>query len=424
MDDVTVLADRATGVHDTPLAPVPQKTVRLTGIDVARGLAVLGMYAVHVGPDPAAGGYASFFRVFEGHSAALFAVLAGVSISLMSGGRNPKTGRARTSVMLRLGTRAPLLVALGLWLTNLDTGYLVILAYYGVCFLFAIPWLRFGAKVLASAAVVAAALFPFISFLIRAQIEPRGLTFLPPDLSLEDFGSSAAFLRGSVILLITGTFPALNLMTYIFAGMALGRLDLGSARVCRRLFFGGVAVAALGYLVSWIATDLLGGMNAIYRSLGDEAAHYGMTPEQLFSLNQTWIHGTPPTTTLAWELLPTGASYTPFDFVISIGIAAAVIGGCQLVAARFTRAVRPLADLGGRVLSAYVLHFVAISLLWHEGEEGVYSMAHFLEFSAVAILAAMAWRKWIGRGPLEWALHHLSNWPKFLLPAPVPARRG
>lgn len=247
-------------------------------------------------------------------------------------------------------------------------------------------------KVLASAAVVAAAVFPFISFLIRAQIEPRGLTFLPPDLALEDLGSSPAFLRGAIILVITRTFPALNLMTYIFAGMALGRLDLGSTRVCRRLFFGGTAVAGLGYL-AWIATDLLVGMNAIYRSLGAEAAHYGMSPEQLFSLNQTWIHGTPPTTTLAWELLPTGASYTPFDFVISIGIAVEMIGACQLVAARFTRAVRPLADLGGRVLSAYVLHFVAIALLWHEGEEGVYSLAHFLEFSAVAILGAMAWRK-------------------------------
>ncbi|HEV7980670.1 DUF418 domain-containing protein [Amycolatopsis sp.] len=418
MDDVTAVVDR-------PVRPVggpPKQKTRLTGIDVARGLAVLGMYAVHVGPDPAMGGVDVLFKPFEGHSAALFAVLAGVSIALMSGGRTPKTGMAQTKVSLRLGTRAPLLIALGLWLTNLDTGYMIILAYYGVCFLFAIPWLRFGVKALLGATLVAGAAFPLVSFLIRGELLPRGLNFLPPDVDSAEFTSAAGLSQLIIILLFTGTFPALNLMTYIFAGMAIGRMDLGSRNVCRRLFFGGTTLAVLGYLVSWVATDLLGGRQAVYNSLAGEAAQAGLSPATFLNENEIFIHGTPPTTSLAWQLLPTGSSYTPFDFAISIGIAAAVIGACQLLMPRFERVLSPLADLGGRVLSAYVLHFVVISLIWPEGGPEVFSVLHFVEFSVVALVAAVAWRRWIGRGPLEWAMHTLSKWPNYVLPQRVPAR--
>jgi uncharacterized membrane protein YeiB len=422
VDGVSVVARGGSRELDIPsprtAGPQP-RPARLTGVDVARGVAVLGMYAVHVGPDPVKGGIGILFRPFEGHSAALFAVLAGVSIALMSGGRTPKTGHARTRVSLRLATRAPLLIALGLWLTALDTGYLVILAYYGACFLLTIPCLRLRVRSLAILAGVAAIAFPLVSYLIREQIEPRDLLFLPPDLLAEQFTSIAGVGNVAVILLITGTFPALNLMTYIFAGMTIGRMDLASPLVCRRLFLGGSALAALGYLVSWIATDLLGGMERVYEALGPAAAQAGLSPEAFFQLNKTFIHGTPPTTSLAWQLLPTGSSYTPFDFVISIGMAAAVIGGCQLLARRFERACRPVADLGGRVLSAYVLHFVAIALLWEEGQD-VFSLWHFLEFSTVALVAATAWRRWIGRGPLEWVLHVLSRWPDKVLP---PLRR-
>ncbi|MFD6067242.1 heparan-alpha-glucosaminide N-acetyltransferase domain-containing protein [Amycolatopsis lurida] len=424
MDGVTVM-DRAL-VDGARTVPEQGKRVagRLTGIDVARGLAVLGMYAVHVGPDPAKGGVGVLFKPFEGHSAALFAVLAGVSIALMSGGRRPKQGRDRTRVALKLATRAPLLVALGLWLTSLETGYMVILAYYGACFLFAIPWLRAGAKALAIAAVVVAVAGPLLSHLIRAQLLPRDLLFFAPDLTADDV-TSTGLLKAATVLVLTGTFPALTLMAYVFAGMAIGRMDLTSRSVCRRLFFGGSALAVGGYVVSWIATGPLGGMQAVYRSLEPAAAQMGMTPPEFLRLHQTWIHGTPPTTSWAWELLPTGTSYTPFDLLISIGIAAAVIGGCQLLMPRFERVLRPLSDLGGRVLSAYVLHFVAIALLWDESDgDSIFSVLHFVEFSVVALTAAVLWRKFIGRGPLEWAMNKLSSWPKYLVPRTrVPAQR-
>ncbi|WP_246257300.1 heparan-alpha-glucosaminide N-acetyltransferase domain-containing protein [Amycolatopsis anabasis] len=427
MDVVTVAAEpdqllTKPGRQDSRRIPgIAPRVPRLAGIDVARGLAVLGMYAAHVGPDPSQGGAGVLFRPFEGRSAALFAVLAGVSIALMSGGREPKTGLAQTRVSLRLATRAPLIMALGLWLTNLNTGYLVILSYYGICFLVAIPFLRMRAKALAIAAAVTAVVVPFASYFIRAAVAPRDLYYLLPDARFEHFGS---FGEALTILVLTGTFPAVGLMTYLFAGMAIGRLDLRSPLVCRRLFLGGTALAVLAYGASYLATDVFGGMRRIYETLAPAAARAGMTPEQYFGFHLNNIHGTPPTTTLAWELVSSAHSYTPFDFVACIGVAAAVIGGCQLLMRRCARFLRPLADLGSVILSAYVFHFIAIWLLWNADDESAFSLLHFLEFSAVAIVAAVAWKRWIGRGPLEWLLHVLSKWPNRVIRPRIPAQRS
>ena len=68
---------------------------RIVGIDVARGLAVLGMMTAHVGPDDHGpippGGFA---QLADGRPAALFVVLAGLSLALLSGSTNPEIGRA------------------------------------------------------------------------------------------------------------------------------------------------------------------------------------------------------------------------------------------------------------------------------------------------------------------------------------------
>ncbi|MDT7803665.1 MAG: hypothetical protein QOI78_7098 [Actinomycetota bacterium] len=96
--------------------------------------------------------------------------------------------------------------------------------------------------------------------------------------------------------------------------------------------------------------------------------------------------------------------------MVSIGIAASVIRGCLLLPPRL---LRPPADLGGRALSAYALHFVAIWLIWDSADDSsdVFALTHFVAFSAVALIGSVAWRRRIGRGPLEWAMARLSRWP-------------
>lgn len=399
---------------DEPSAPTEEiflgsRPRRLTGIDVARGVAVLGMYGAHIGPNPFEGWLGEVFGLFEGRSAALFAVLAGVSIALMSGGRNPKRGSDSARVALRLASRAPLLLLFGLLLNALNTSYLVILPYYGACFLLVIPLLRLRQRALAAMVGVGAVVLPLVSFVVRADLAPRDLWTVWPDFRFELFADGAGLGEVLFVLLISGTFPALTLMVYLFAGMAIGRLDLSSGVVCTRLVTWGSALAVAAYGTSWLAMQVLGGQEAVERAVEPLATAEGMEAAEFFARNASHIHGTPPTTTWAYELVSVSHASTPFDLLGCVGVAAAVIGGCQLIAARFPRAVRPLADLGSVILSAYMLHFVAIWLIW--GPVPSFGIVNVLWFSIVAIVGAVAWKRWIGRGPFEWLLHVVSKWP-------------
>lgn len=71
----------------------PPSTGRLIGIDLARGLAVFGMYSAHVGPDVTVGGPVGFvLETARGRSSALFAVLAGFSLIILTGRPRPGPG--------------------------------------------------------------------------------------------------------------------------------------------------------------------------------------------------------------------------------------------------------------------------------------------------------------------------------------------
>lgn len=99
---------------------------RLVGLDVARCLALLGMVATHVldarAPD---GELATAQWLAGGRASALFAVLAGVSLALMT--RKPLRGRPRAVRALGILGRAVLVALLGLALGGLDSGLAVIL---------------------------------------------------------------------------------------------------------------------------------------------------------------------------------------------------------------------------------------------------------------------------------------------------------
>ena len=71
---------------------------RLVGIDVARCMALLGMVATHVLPSDPDGRPPLGQWLAGGPASALFALLAGVSLALMTGGRAPVHGRSEPPV--------------------------------------------------------------------------------------------------------------------------------------------------------------------------------------------------------------------------------------------------------------------------------------------------------------------------------------
>ncbi|HLR94133.1 MAG TPA: heparan-alpha-glucosaminide N-acetyltransferase domain-containing protein [Jiangellaceae bacterium] len=80
---------------------VPAKKQRLVGVDATRGLALLGMMAVHALWAFDDEGHVTWtYELAAGRSAATFAVLAGIGIAFMTG-RRQVTGTDRRAVAVR-----------------------------------------------------------------------------------------------------------------------------------------------------------------------------------------------------------------------------------------------------------------------------------------------------------------------------------
>src|SRR6478752_3602935 len=140
---------------------------RVVGVDVARALALLGMMATHMLPGIEGTQVAWPQQVAGGRASALFAVLAGVSVALVSGRTTPLHGRARYAASVRLVVRAVLIGALGLLLGLVPSGIAVILAFYAVLFLLGLPFLGLRAPALAALAALWALVGPVLSMLVR-----------------------------------------------------------------------------------------------------------------------------------------------------------------------------------------------------------------------------------------------------------------
>ncbi|WIB13104.1 heparan-alpha-glucosaminide N-acetyltransferase domain-containing protein [Curtobacterium sp. MCPF17_052] len=218
----------------TTLRPVPRRGVpgvassgRLVGVDVARSLALFGMMAAHVGDvaenvdwaDPT-----SFGAVVNGRSAALFAVLAGVSIGLVSGRDRPPGPPDIGRVRARLALRAVVVVVVGLLLMALQTPVYVVLPTYGALFLLALPvlrWRPWALFLLAVACAVAAA--------------PVALAILPLYAEAGMFGVQLGLV-----------YPVVTFAAYVLVGLAVARSRPGSTPPAPGRHAGGAWVVLVG----------------------------------------------------------------------------------------------------------------------------------------------------------------------------------
>lgn len=325
---------------------------RIVGVDVARGLAVLGMVTAHVGAagtrwtDPW-----GWLQLADGRSAATFATLAGVSAALLSGGPAARgLGRAR----VRIALRAAVLGVLGLLLVALGTPVVVILPGYAVMFALLTPALGLRSTTLASLATVAAVLGPLV---VLAAGDAPWRTTWPGSLLVGDY------------------YPAAVWMAYLLAGLAIGRAELADPRVRGRLALAGVGLVAVGYGAgAWAAVS----------------APVGSTARRLLDL-------TPHANTTA-------------EVVGNLGVVLLVLVACLAAADALPRLVEPLAATGALALTAYVGHVVVIAVL---GDDVVYRPSNgvLLAFLITIVVTSWVWRRTLGRGPLERALHVVSTPP-------------
>jgi hypothetical protein len=367
---------------------------------VARCLALLGMVATHVlDSHQADGDLALAQAVAGGRASALFAVLAGVTLALMTGGREPVRGRERLARSIGVAVRALVIAFIGLFLGDLQTGLAIILTYYGVLFLLGLPFVGFRAPALFGLAAVWLVAAPVVSQVLRPELPPRGFAS-PNFLQLAEPGQLLSELT------FTGYYPVVPWLAYLLAGMALGRLDLSRRRVQAWVAGAGVVLAVLATVVSRFATSRPGVVDELVAGGGTTV----VTGSELLDEIAGGMFGqTPVGGPWEWLLVVAPHSTTPFDLAQTIGSSLAVIGGCLLLvgALRSTwrRGVAIAFGAGTMTLSLYTLHVlmktpevppaeIPGSFMWH--------VAVLLLIGALYVYAG-------SRGPLERMVSNLSD---------------
>ncbi|MFJ1805145.1 MULTISPECIES: DUF418 domain-containing protein [unclassified Streptomyces] len=363
---------------------------RLVGLDLARGLAVFGMYAVHVGPAPGQDGAIGYLmELAQGRSSALFAVLAGFAVALITGRRTPKTGLAGRQAVAKVIIRAVMLIALGTALTSTGTPVVPILAFYGLFFLLVLPLYRLGTKPLALIAVGWALVGPQLLYALKPVV--GGRVFL-------SYGQA----DGPVSLFFTGGYPALTWGPFVIAGMAVARCDLAATAVRIRLALTGVALAVTGYGGSWLAVRLVPGAAEAVRKAEQGSGMSSGSSVPSVSPDSIGVFGDTP----AGMLAAAPHSEATLSIVAATGVAILVITACLAAMDAFPalrRLAKPVIAVGSMSLTAYVYHIVAIWLLNTEGQTAspLYILLGFI--ASVTVLATL-WSRFFQRGPLEWLM--------------------
>jgi uncharacterized membrane protein len=378
-------------VSGTPssTAPALRSSARLVGIDAARGIALFGMMAVHNITAVDDEGNASLaWTLAAGKSAALFALLAGVGVAFATGRRQRPTARTWPGYAAALLVRALIIGGVGLLLGSVVPADFasVILPYYALLFVFAIPLLTLSSRALIALAATITVVMPVLSHWLRSGTEVRSTV---PNLTFGDLvGDPGQVLRE---LALTGVYPALPWMAYLCVGMAVGRALLTSRRTVVTITLTGAGLLVAAQTISWFLLDVLGG-----RAELDATASASMSTDELAEVMATGWAGTTPTDTGWWLATLTPHSTTPLDLAFTIGLGLVVLGVCILAGRATSTLLRPLAAAGSMTLTLYSLHLLLLSSPVMPGN----GLGLLLQ-TVLVVAFALVWSRSHARGPLE-----------------------
>lgn len=405
---------------------------RVVALDIARGIAVLGMAAAHTATLPGELRWdepSTWADLVNGRSSILFAVLAGVSIALMTGRTRVPTGAALAHARLRLVARGLVIFAIGLVLELLGTSIAVILTFYGA--VYAVAVLFVGMRV-SRLLVWAAALAVAGPALVGAVMA----------LTLSSSGSGMSFI-------LDGTYSIVVWTALMLAGLALGRLDVTRRRTAALALAVGTVLSVVGYTVgglwagdpyavddSWSSSSVTDSSSVVdewYEPeiiAGDEADLTGMVCEDYgdgylscypeedyadFSGDDFFSEDDGN----GWSTYPDAVAQADVGGVVlsaflssyphsggtmeilgSGGLALALIGLLLLTGEALRYVLLPLAAVGTMPLTAYSAHVLVI---WAVVGPGGWEQPPTLFWSLAAglLLGCTLWALTLGRGPLE-----------------------
>ncbi|MBP1988831.1 DUF418 domain-containing protein [Paenibacillus eucommiae] len=363
-------------------------TQRITALDYARAWAIFGMIIVNYklameAEDDGSAWLRVIASLFEGRASALFVVLAGIGIALM-------TAKARSSLdknLIRqnrksLYKRSVFLLVAGILLLlmgwNAD-----ILHYYAVFMLAASVLITVSDKKI---------LGLFVVILIVSQV---GLIVFDYgkgwDASFHeyaDFWTLSGLMRN---LFFNGFHPIFPWLCFFLIGMWIGRrrlLEVGyRPKVLLYSLSGTVFFEAVSYfLIRWTSGTL--GTSATSAVLDQEAAYYFFTTKPM-----------PPT--MLYVLSATCSA------IAIIAISQYVVH--KLENSRLTQAIIHTGQLS---LSHYIGHVViGLGFLevigYLENGRLSFAVAYGCVYFIFAIIFSYIWRKWMKRGPVELIMRKL-----------------
>ena len=361
----------------------PRSTARVVGVDIARFVALAGMMATHILPAFEGDTQDLTFAqsVAGGRASALFAVLAGVSLALTTGRTTPVRGRAFVAAAAGVAVRAGLIAAIGLALGGFDSGIAVILTYYGVLFLLAIPFLGLPARWLLVLAALWLVVSPVLAHLVRAKLPGRGFDS-PSFESLADLG------RLFSDLTFTGYYPSVPWLTFLLVGLAIGRTELTTWRAPVVLASVGGGLVVLAVLVS----------DGLLRRPGvkDELAVSFGSRESLDAGLARGVFGSTPTDSWWWLAVRAPHSATSFDLAQTIGSALLVIAVCLVIGRLVPSLTSVVFGAGAMTLTLYTAHVLLRVQLW-DGDTPVTYFGHVGAALAIGVVFALTHT----RGPVE-----------------------
>jgi hypothetical protein len=374
------------------------------------------MIAVHTLPTSENGELTTVGLLAGGTSAALFGLLVGVSVALLTGRRQVAIGAGSFGThALRLAVRGLAVGVLGLALGEAALGDVdIILTYYGVLFLLAIPLILLPTRALFALGAVLAVVAPITSHLVRTGVPPAELI----DPSFTALVTDPAGLLTTLFL--TGAYPIWPWLTYLCVGMAVGRCSLATTRTAAVLAASGVALVAAAAAVSHLALVTAGGLGRIL-------ADPGLPAEELQAALVEGPNGVTPATTWWWLAVNAAHSSTPLDLARTVGTSLVVLGAMLLLDralarggssswARVVDAARsPLAAAGSMTLTFYTLHVVVAGL----AGEAAAPWTLYLVQVVLALVVGLLWQRFVGRGPLEAGVSTLTD-----VVAPSPSSRA
>ena len=352
---------------------------RIAGYDFARGIAVFGMFLMNFKivmqnpQEPVSGFWALLLQGWEGRFGALFIILAGIGVSLMT-----RRARVHQDVDLLKKNRRTLLLRAG-FLFVLGCLFIPfweadILHFYGIYIVLAVLVVRSSEKWLTGLMTAFTSLFVLLFLLFDWE---AGWNWF--HLTYEDFWTVHGFLRNTFF---NGYHPLFPWFAFFLFGMLIGRRDLTDKK-CRKRYL------------------LIGGL-----LLGlCEAISYGIVP---------FI-----TTTEFAELglFFNTLSFPPFPlFMVSACCSSLIlIILCIIITENQPSSLtKPFIYTGQMVLTHYIAH-VVIAMGFLEAIGRLYNqpLAFAVKFSCVyfviSVIFSVLWQERFKKGPLETVMRKISG---------------